>query len=242
MKTNHLQRRLTVIAAIISVWSGTTAQAQDSSATNAMPPAAPAASAPHLTYGVPQILKLAQADVGDDTIIAYIKNSGNSYGLNAEQILYLRQQGVSDPVITTMLNQPKPGMIANTTMPPTTGNDDLVAAAGAEPATVVNTETVAAVTAEPVAAANDVQMADANAEPAFTVYSDPLAAGGTGPTVTVIYYQNVPTSMGGYQPHDAPNFNGYPMVAPAVGFGGRWSAGWSGGFQSARRIHRDWHR
>ena len=41
--------------------------------------------------------------------MAYIKNSGNSYGLNADQIIYLRQQGVSDAVITAMLNQPKPG-------------------------------------------------------------------------------------------------------------------------------------
>ena len=63
---------------------------------------------PSLAYGVPQVLQLSQAKVGDDTIIAYVRNSGNSYGLDADQIIYLRQQGVSDNVITTMLSQPKP--------------------------------------------------------------------------------------------------------------------------------------
>ena len=61
---------------------------------------------------MPQVLQLAQAKVGDETIIAYIKNSGTSYGLNADQIIYLKQQGLSDGVITAMLNQPKPGVAA----------------------------------------------------------------------------------------------------------------------------------
>src|ERR1039457_306974 len=67
----------------------------------------PTIAAPPLSYGVPQILQLAQAKVGDDTIIAYIRNSGNNYGLDANQIIYLRQQGISDNVITAMLSQPK---------------------------------------------------------------------------------------------------------------------------------------
>lgn len=92
------------------VLSASTARAQDSSATSAAQPAAATAPAPQLAYGVSPILQLAQAKVGDDTIIAYIKNSGNSYGLNADQIIYLRQQGISSAVITAMLNQPKPGV------------------------------------------------------------------------------------------------------------------------------------
>lgn len=64
-------------------------------------------SAPPLAYGVPQVLQLVQAKVSDDTIINYIRNSGNSYGLNADQIIYLRQQGVSDNVLNVMLTQPK---------------------------------------------------------------------------------------------------------------------------------------
>jgi hypothetical protein len=67
-----------------------------------------AGTAPPLAYGVPQILKLQQAKVTDDVIIAYIHNSGSSYGLDADQIIYLRQQGISDKVLTTMLAQPRP--------------------------------------------------------------------------------------------------------------------------------------
>ena len=76
------------------------------------------ASAPQLAYGVPQILQLEQAKVSDETIVAYIKNSGNSYGLTADQIVYLKQQGVSDTVMTAMLNQPKPAAVAYTPTTP----------------------------------------------------------------------------------------------------------------------------
>ena len=67
----------------------------------------PDTAAPQLAYGVPEILKLSQAEVGDDTITAYIRNTGTSYGLDADQIIYLKQQGISDHVLTAMLNQPK---------------------------------------------------------------------------------------------------------------------------------------
>jgi hypothetical protein len=113
MKTNNFKNMLAVMAASVLALGASSATAQDSST---VPPAV-ATPAPQLAYGVPQIMQLAQAKVGDDTIIAYIKTSGNSYGLNADQIIYLRQQGLSDAVITTMLNQPKPGVAAYT--PPT---------------------------------------------------------------------------------------------------------------------------
>jgi hypothetical protein len=70
--------------------------------------------APHLAYGVEQILQLEQAKVSDDTIVAFIKNSGNSYGLTADQIIYLQRQGVSSVVLNAMLNQPRPAVLANT--------------------------------------------------------------------------------------------------------------------------------
>jgi hypothetical protein len=68
--------------------------------------AAPAGGAPvQLSYGVPQVLQLSQAKISDSTIVAYIQNSGTIYSLNASEIVYLKQQEVSDAVITTMLNQ-----------------------------------------------------------------------------------------------------------------------------------------
>jgi len=110
MKTQNLQKILAVLAVTGLGWSAAPALAQDSSVTMTARTAAANASAPQLAYGVPQVLQLKQAEVGDDTIIAYIKNSGNIYNLNADQIIYLRQQGLSDAVVTAMLNQPKPAM------------------------------------------------------------------------------------------------------------------------------------
>jgi hypothetical protein len=86
-------------------------------ATSDVAPAPTPAPAPQLSYGVPQIVKLAQAQISDSTIIAYIKSSGNSYGLDANQIIYLRQQGISDGVINAMLTQPKPGSVASAAAP-----------------------------------------------------------------------------------------------------------------------------
>lgn len=119
MKTKFFQTFAALVAVVGVSFPAATTLAQDSSASYSTQPAtAAAASAPQLAYGVVQILQLAQAKVGDDTIIAYVKNSGNSYGLTADQIIYLRQQGLSSAVITTMLNQPRPGVLAAT--PPAT--------------------------------------------------------------------------------------------------------------------------
>lgn len=74
--------------------------------------ASTAAAAPQLAYGAAQILQLAHAKVGDDTIISYIKNSENSYALNVDQIIYLQEQGLSTAVLNAMLNQPKTAGLA----------------------------------------------------------------------------------------------------------------------------------
>ncbi len=113
MKTNRLQQVLAAVAATSLTFSAATAWAQDAPAPNAVQPVQPAAvnlPAPRLGYGASQVLQLEQAKLGDATIIAYIRNSGNSYGLNADQIIYLRQQGLSDGVITAMLSQPRAGV------------------------------------------------------------------------------------------------------------------------------------
>jgi hypothetical protein len=137
MKTNNFRKTMAVLAATGLAWSVSTAMAQDASAPNAVTPAAGSAAVPQLAYGVPQILQLAKANVGDETIIAYIKNSGNSYGLNADQIIYLRQQGVSDAVVRAMLNQPRPGVaVAATTAPAAQPETSTVSTAQTSVATV----------------------------------------------------------------------------------------------------------
>jgi hypothetical protein len=80
--------------------------------------AATAQPAPLLSYGVDQIIQLSQAKVSEATIVNFIQNSGSSYGLDANQIVYLKQQGVSDNVINTMLSQPHLTSVAAPPPPP----------------------------------------------------------------------------------------------------------------------------
>ncbi len=61
----------------------------------------------NLSPALQEVVKLTQAHMADDVIVAYIKNSGSSYSLSANDILYLNSQGVSQPVISTLL-QAKP--------------------------------------------------------------------------------------------------------------------------------------
>lgn len=91
MKTNYSKVLAAALVAAGLTVMDVSVRAQDASSANSL-------SAP-----VKEILQLQQAKVGDDTIIAYIKNSGNSYELNADLIIHLRQEGLSDSVLTAML-------------------------------------------------------------------------------------------------------------------------------------------
>ena len=121
MKTKSWQKMLATLAVAGLVASASTALAQYTPAASPAPAGTPAQTLP---YGVPQVLQLVQAKVSDDTIIAYVNNARISYNLDASQIIYLRQLGISDPVLMAMLNQPKAGVapapVAYTTPPPAT--------------------------------------------------------------------------------------------------------------------------
>jgi hypothetical protein len=101
MKTQTIKKTLLVLAAAAFAWAAWKAPAQET---------ANLAAGPQLSDGALQVLKLEQAKVSDGTVIAYINNSPSSYALNAEQIIYLRQNGVSDTVITAMLTQSRAGV------------------------------------------------------------------------------------------------------------------------------------
>jgi len=58
-----------------------------------------------LPYGVEDVLKMSRAQVSDDVIATYIHNTGTIYGLGPNDIVYLKDQGVSDRIINTMLDQ-----------------------------------------------------------------------------------------------------------------------------------------
>jgi hypothetical protein len=63
-----------------------------------------------LSPGLAEIIKLAQAQIGSDTILAYIQNSGRAYNPTADEILYLTDLGVSDKVVAALVNKTNPAL------------------------------------------------------------------------------------------------------------------------------------
>ena len=112
MNTNEpSDRKLKVVSALavlmigVLCWNGSTLSTAQS---------APANQSPQLQ----EVVKLTQAKMSDDVILAYIRNSGASYNLSADDILYLNNQGVSQPVISALL-QSKPSAASAPVMPAT---------------------------------------------------------------------------------------------------------------------------
>src|ERR1051326_1899912 len=82
--------------------------------TNAQPPPAAASAAPAagqtpappaVSPAVSEVLRLAQSGVSEDVVTAYINNSPAPFNLSSDQILYVRDLGLSSQVITAMLNR-----------------------------------------------------------------------------------------------------------------------------------------
>jgi uncharacterized membrane protein YgcG len=216
MKTQSFQKTLLATAAVMLAILTGNAVAQDSTTSNVAQPAAASQSAPpQLSYGVLQVLQLAQAKVGDDTIVAYIQNSRTIYILDASQIVYLRQQGVSDRVVTAMLNQRKnvTASAAQTAAPQNYSSD----ASGTQTSTAVAQPTVTYVQTVPTSSAYVI--------PDTQTYN-----------YDAYYYQPY------YYPYYAWP---YPAVSLSFGFGNRWGGGWhgsgfhGGGFHSGG--HGGWH-
>ena len=65
------------------------------------------AAAVNLPYGVDDVLKLSRAQASEDVTLNYIRSTGTIYNLAPNDIVYLRNEGVSDRVINTMLDQRK---------------------------------------------------------------------------------------------------------------------------------------
>jgi hypothetical protein len=195
MKTRNLEKILAGLACAGLVLSGSVALAQNYSATGSQ-----------MVYGLPQIIRLSQAKVSDDTIIAYVKNSGFSYTLDADQIINLRQQGVSDAVITTMLNQPKTGPVVYT---PTT------------PAPQPVTSTVGTDTANTTPLYSPRQSDQISTASAST---QPVPTATVAPTVTYVQAAPAPTYYYA-QPYYYPSYAWFPPVSLSFA----WGSGWHGG-------------
>jgi surface antigen len=65
-------------------------------------------AAQHPPMGIPDIVQLSQQHISDELIIGQIRNSSSAYALTANDITYMRQQGVSERVIGYMLGRTAP--------------------------------------------------------------------------------------------------------------------------------------
>ena len=61
-------------------------------------------NAQSLPQGIQDVVKMKQAGLSDDVILAQIKNSGATYNLTVDQILSLKNQNVSDAVIKALIS------------------------------------------------------------------------------------------------------------------------------------------
>jgi hypothetical protein len=153
-----------------------------------------------LSSGVAEILKLGHARVGDDVIIAFIRNSGKTYHLSASEILYLRAQGVSDQVVTAMLNAQQ--NVATTVTQP-----------APQPASTEPTTAWANSSAQPAPVTT--QFAPTY-EAATPVYAQPSPV-----------YAYPTTSYGYYG--SSPYYWGYPALSFGLGFGLGYYGGYHAG-------------
>jgi hypothetical protein len=197
-------------------------RAQDSnSAPASAEAAAPApASDTHpvqLSPGVPDILKLGRAHIGDEAITAFINNSGRTYHLSVSEILYLREQGVSDLVVTAMLNSRQNAAAT-------------VAQPAPQPAPTGPTADWVNSSPQPAPAAPQpaAQFAPAYVE-AAPVYTQP----------SPVYAYPAP-SYGYYDPW--PYYWGYPSLSIGFGFGGGHYGGYHGGDFHGGGFHGGGHR
>ena len=108
MKTRHFPRSLAALAGLALLGQFAVAMAAVEAATTPANPltekAVPSPATPvQLSHGVPDVLKLSRAKIKDETILAFVSNSQSNYNLSAEEIIYLRAEGVSERVVASML-------------------------------------------------------------------------------------------------------------------------------------------
>ena len=168
--------------------------------------AAKPAPVPTLSYGSNEVLKLVRAKVGDDTVVAYIDHATATYALSASDLIYLRSEGVSDKVLSAMLNRSK--------------GAEAIASAPVAPAAPI---------APPAPAAAPASYVGANPQPAQVVVQPAVTTYIQAPPQVVVAAPVVYDY--GYYPYYGYR---YPAVSLSFGFGGGYRGGYRGGFHGHR--------
>jgi hypothetical protein len=106
MKTLFHSKTLIAMAVAIAAAAGAVSQAQE----QPMPPLAGDSALPAaIVPGSPlaEVIKLVRAGVDADTIKGYIVNSQSAFNLDADKILFLKDEGVSSDLVNAMLERDK---------------------------------------------------------------------------------------------------------------------------------------
>lgn len=231
MKNTVFQALLNAAVGLITCVPLSSGLAADTSSTpaaeaaTAQPAPAPAATEPapaKLPYGVDAILKLSNAQVSEGVIMTYIQNSGTIYNLSPQDIVYLRNQGVSDQVITAMVDQRRNVTAAAAQNPPP---------ATAQPAPVYTDSYTAAAPTYAQAPATYVQPAPTYVQPPVT-YVQP-APTYVDPNASTLYIIPYPAARYAYYGRPSSAYYGgyYGGAGPTIGFGFGYG---SGGYYGSR--------
>jgi hypothetical protein len=114
------------------------------------PPANPSGLSPDLQ----EVMTLSRQQMGEDVITNYIKSTGKSYKLSADDIIYLKNQGISQGVISALLQT------ASSSGSPADQNPNLANPSMPSPAPAPTTSPAPVETAPPPAPSNLVQEYD----------------------------------------------------------------------------------
>ena len=223
------------MVASVPMCAGYAADVTPTTPAQATPPPAAGQTAPaKLPYGVEDVLKLSTAQVSENVILTYIQNSGTIYNLNPTDIVYLRDRGVSDTVITAMVDQRRNVTAAAAQATPT---------ANPQPAPVyTDSYTVPAQPAYVQAPATYAQpaptavvVADSPPEPVSTLYVIP------NPAARYAYYgrpssYSVAPYYGGYYGGYGGNYRGYGGY-----YGAKYAAGYRYGHGGYYMGHSGWY-
>lgn len=114
------------------------------------PPAGAGTATPDNTVALPpgvdansplaEVIRLAQSGVSESVILSYVNQSTSPFNLNADQIIYLKDLGVPDDVVTAMIQRDQDLQQQATPPPPAPATTTIVEAAPPPPSEVVTVD------------------------------------------------------------------------------------------------------
>ncbi|MBI3881349.1 MAG: hypothetical protein HY301_14960, partial [Verrucomicrobia bacterium] len=144
MKTKFSRFGKILVASCSVAWLGAAAEPDSPIPTTVVPATADSSAAVRPAVGtlpanfkpspkLDEIIRLAQAGVSEDVLLAYIAKAQRDFSPSSEEIIFLHDLGVTDNVITTLIKS-KPGATASAPAPAPAPAPQGVAANAAPPA------------------------------------------------------------------------------------------------------------